>query len=242
VDGASTDGTVALLHRYSERITWWLSEPDRGVYDAWNKALPQATGEWIVFLGADDWLPEAEHWVTLRGRLEQVPADIRVAYGRVRRVSPTGKEVAFSGESWDRAGPAFTQQMSLPHQGVFHRRELFADLGPFDPTFRIAGDYELLLRELPQRKAFYLGDDTIVSNMTVGGLSLHGQYILDHVREIRRARQQHGVYKSGLADQSRFLRAWLRATGHRIAGPRFAAWCADLVRVLTGRCRIWTVK
>ncbi|MDQ6723714.1 MAG: glycosyltransferase, partial [Thermoproteota archaeon] len=56
IDGNSKDGTVELIRRYSNCITFWISEPDEGIYDAWNKGLKQSTGDWIMFLGADDYL------------------------------------------------------------------------------------------------------------------------------------------------------------------------------------------
>jgi glycosyltransferase involved in cell wall biosynthesis len=54
LDGGSSDGTVDVLRKYDDRIALWKSEPDRGIYDAWNKGLALARGEWICFLGADD--------------------------------------------------------------------------------------------------------------------------------------------------------------------------------------------
>jgi glycosyltransferase involved in cell wall biosynthesis len=56
IDGGSTDGSVEILRSQASHFAYWTSEPDRGVYDAWNKALQHARGEWICFLGADDYL------------------------------------------------------------------------------------------------------------------------------------------------------------------------------------------
>ena len=56
IDGGSSDGTLEILQKYDRHITYWLSEPDKGVYDAMNKAIKIAQGEWIYFLGADDYL------------------------------------------------------------------------------------------------------------------------------------------------------------------------------------------
>ena len=55
IDGGSTDGTVELLQANDQSISYWVSEPDAGIYNAWNKGLKQANGEWICFLGADDY-------------------------------------------------------------------------------------------------------------------------------------------------------------------------------------------
>lgn len=56
IDGGSKDGTVNLLEENRNKISYWISEPDRGIYNAWNKGLEQTTGKWIIFLGADDYL------------------------------------------------------------------------------------------------------------------------------------------------------------------------------------------
>ena len=56
IDGNSTDNTISLIQKYKEYIAYWCSESDNGIYDAWNKGIRKATGEWIMFLGADDLL------------------------------------------------------------------------------------------------------------------------------------------------------------------------------------------
>src|SRR3990172_6849742 len=66
IDGGSNDGTVELLEKNRSKFSYWISEPDRGIYNAWNKGLVQAHGEWVCFLGADDYLWDA----TVLGRIE----------------------------------------------------------------------------------------------------------------------------------------------------------------------------
>lgn len=56
IDGGSTDGTVDIIKKYEDKIAYWVSEPDKGIYDAMNKGILKASGEYIYFLGADDWL------------------------------------------------------------------------------------------------------------------------------------------------------------------------------------------
>lgn len=241
-DGGSTDGSAEILRHAAARLSWWCSEPDGGVYPAWNKALGHATGDWILFLGGDDWISSAADWVTIAARLDGLPHDVRVAYGPVRLVAASGREVAVVGEPWERAGPLFPRQMSIPHQGVFHRRDLFAAIGSFDESYRIAGDYELLLRELPAHPAAFLGADVVVASMTTGGLSLQGCNTLLHLREIRRAQERHGVFAFNPAYVARWLRAALRRTGDAVIGPRLAGRLADRVRNAGGRPPLWSVK
>lgn len=241
-DGGSADGSAEIVRAAAPRLSWWCSERDGGVYPAWNKALGHATGEWILFLGADDWIAAAEDWAAITARLDRLPRDVRVAYGPVRLVAASGRRVTLVGDPWDRAGPLFRRQMSIPHQGVFHRRGLFADVGGFDESYRIAGDYELLLRELPARPAAFLGADVVVANMTIGGLSLHGANTLLHLREIRRAQERHGVFAFSASYAARWLRAVLRRAGDLVMGPRLAGRLADWVRVASGLPPLWSVK
>jgi glycosyltransferase involved in cell wall biosynthesis len=240
-DGGSTDRTTQVLSKYEERLAWWRSEQDSGIANAWNKALAKARGEWILFLGADDWLPEADVFARVGPTLEGVASDISIAYGTVRLMTPAGHEVGLAGAPWNLAGPRFRWEMSIPHQGVFHRRELFDRVGVFDESFRIAADYELLLRELIHRPAHFI-PDLVVANMQIGGISLHGENILTHVREIRRARERHGVFEFDVHYASKWTRAALRQWGSKVLGRRRAGLVADAVRRMSGRPPIWSVE
>jgi glycosyltransferase involved in cell wall biosynthesis len=242
VDGGSDDGSVDILRRSASRLAWWCSEDDAGICAAWNKAVAHASGEWILFLGADDWISDAEAWQKVAARLADVPREIRIAYGPVALVAASGREIAVVGEPWDRAGRRFRREMSLPHQGVFHRRTLFPEHGGFDESYRIAGDYEFLLRELPTRPAAFLGPDAVVATMTVGGLSTRGTNILQHLREIRRAQERHGVFAFSPGYVARWLKAAVREAGNRLVGPTLAGRLADHLRAATGRPRLWSVR
>ena len=90
IDGASTDGTQAILERNAPRITYWESKPDRGISHAWNKALSRASGEWVCFLGADDRFAEPDVMARIARDLSEAASSIRVAYAQVRLVSRDG--------------------------------------------------------------------------------------------------------------------------------------------------------
>lgn len=240
VDGASTDGSVQVIEQHAPRIAWWRSEPDRGVYSAWNKALRHVRGAWVLFLGADDWLESGVQ--ILDDALGHVSKDIAVAYGRVRLVSPGGREIAVVGQPWSLCGPRLRRGMALPHQGVFHRRKLFEDRRCFDESFAIAGDYEFLLRELTRRPAHFLVRGPVVANMSVGGLSMQGCRLLQHVREIRRAQEMHGVFKNGIRYRAMWTRAVMRACAERWLGGERAARMADAVRRAAGQPEVWSVR
>jgi glycosyltransferase involved in cell wall biosynthesis len=182
VDAASSDGTVGILEGFGDRIDHWRSEPDAGIYDAWNKALQLARGRWIAFLGADDeYYPDAlENYARFLsshddGTLQYLSS--RVALMR------EGCRLGTIGRAW--RWPEFSRYMSVAHVGSLHRRELFEQYGSFDPGYRICGDYELLLRPRATLRAAFLPVSTAI--MTYGGVSnLHPRAALIEAERAKR--------------------------------------------------------
>src|SRR5665811_510890 len=158
IDGGSNDGTVEVLEENRNKFSYWVSEPDRGIYNAWNKGLAQAQGEWICFLGADDYFWDDTVLERMAVQLQMLPTNIRVAYGQIMLISDDGQSSRPLGESWAQLKEPFKQYMNIPHVGTMHRRSLFEQHGKFDESFNIAGDYELLLRELTRNDAVFFPD------------------------------------------------------------------------------------
>jgi glycosyltransferase involved in cell wall biosynthesis len=164
MDGGSSDGTVNVLRQYDERIALWKSEPDRGLYDAWNKALLEARGEWICFLGADDeFFPGA---VSAYMALAAKNPEAEYLNSLVRLVHSSGYERTF-GRPWK--WKEFSRWMRWSQAGSMHRRRLFDRLGAYDPTFGAVADYEFLLRAGHGLKAAYMPMETVM--MRWGGVS-----------------------------------------------------------------------
>jgi glycosyltransferase involved in cell wall biosynthesis len=164
VDGRSSDGTVDVLQQYNDRIALWKSEPDRGIYDAWNKALVEARGEWICFLGVDDeFLPGA---VSAYMALASKNPQAEYLSSKLKVVHPSGY-VRILGSPW--TWKKFSKGMCTPHVGSMHRRSLFKRLGTYNTSYRIVADYELLLRARGQLKAAYM--PVITAMMRAGGVS-----------------------------------------------------------------------
>jgi glycosyltransferase involved in cell wall biosynthesis len=164
LDGGSIDGTVEVLRQWDDRIALWRSEPDKGVYDAWNKALVEARGEWICFLGVDDeFLPNA---VSAYMALAARSPEAEYISSRVKWVHPSGYEKIF-GEPW--AWKRFSKSMSTAHVGSMHHRSLFDRLGKYDISYRFVADYEFLLRAKNDLNAEFLPVVTVT--MKAGGVS-----------------------------------------------------------------------
>ena len=239
VDGGSTDGTRTILERNANKLAYWVSEPDRGIYHAWNKALDRMRGDWICFLGADDyfWSPDVlERFAPI---LEKAYPPTRVVYGQVAIMNQGGGEMFRAGEGWGTAGKRFTDIMSLAHPGLMHHRSLFETHGRFDESFQIAGDYELLLRELPAGNALYV-PELVVAGMRQGGISTEPAGSLTMMREMRRAQVLRGYRKPGRRWLSAYAKSWLRVWMWRILGRRIAPYAFDFLRLLSGKPRYWT--
>lgn len=240
VDSLSVDGTRELLERSvaQGKVDRYVSEPDSGVYDAWNKGLKLSSGEWVCFLGCDDVFSDAG---ALRSLVQAASraGDSRVVYGRVNRRTPSGLLVETIGQGWERARSAFLKGVNIPHPGALHHRSLFEERGCFDASYRIAGDYDLLLRELPHRPPLFI--DRIVVDMSLGGISSRPDYIRLALKEIARARAANGLQATPVG--LRLANVWGYGIGlvYRLLGDRGFRVLADGYRLARGKPRIWTV-
>lgn len=239
VDGDSNDGTVQLLKDNREKIDYWISEPDSGVYNAWNKGLKQANGDWICFLGTDDYFWDEAVLDKLSVALVDIPPGVRLAYAQVMLIG-TNDEVLFPvGESWDTFRERFHEGACLPHQGVLHRHDLFQQIGEFDESFRIGGDYEIMLRELKAAEAMFI-PDIIVAAMRQGGLSSNPAETVQAMLDIRRAQKMHGQNWPSFFWIKAMARVYLRLLLWKIVGGDMARKILDLGRRLKGAPPYWT--
>ena len=239
IDGGSKDGTVDLLKANHKQISYWISEPDHGIYNAFNKGLAQAKGDWICFLGADDYLWDAQVLERMAKQLIKLPSSIRVAYGSVRIENAHGEFLYQKGEHWQKVTERFTQFMCISHQGVMHRRSLFELRGIFNDSFRIAGDYELLLRELKTCEAMFI-PDIIVTAMRQGGISKDPSNSIEAMLEFRRAQSMHGQYFPGLYWIMAMTRVYIRLLLWSLFGKKIAGKLFDLGRRVKGLPPYWT--
>lgn len=140
IDGKSTDGTTDILEKYGNKISYWISEPDQGVYDAFNKGVKLATGDYIQFLGADDCLCDKK---VLSAIAEELTDDIDILSAGVWFVDEKYSTQQYVGNSSARDKSKFLGGM-IPHTGIFAKRTLLTSR-PFDISYRIAADYLFFL-------------------------------------------------------------------------------------------------
>jgi len=181
IDGGSTDNTIEIIEKNREQINYWISEPDRGIYDAWNKGLKVVKGEWIMFLGADDQLiPDAiESYITL---IKSIAEDDMVDFisSKVQMIDEKGKETRVKG--WSFSWPLFLKEMTVAHTGALHSKKLFQKYGQFNTDFKIVGDYEFLLRSGDSLKAMFMNKVTVL--MSENGASDSVGAIREHYKAV----------------------------------------------------------
>jgi len=168
IDGGSKDNTVDIIHKYKKSISYWVSEPDNGIYDAWNKGIKKATGDWIMFIGADDrLLPNSIKSYSSFLNVHPDKDSLLYISSRMQMVDQHGKPIRVKGWSWE--WPKFLKETTVAHPGSLHSKKLFERYGLFDTNYRSAGDFELLIRPKDQLKAAFMDEVTVV--MQEGGIS-----------------------------------------------------------------------
>jgi glycosyltransferase involved in cell wall biosynthesis len=144
IDGGSSDGTIDIIKKYEDKITYWISEPDNGIYDAMNKGIDKASGEYLLFIGADDCFITDNIIEKIFNGIPNLPDFI---YTNV--LYSTGYEF-HSRYSFDTL-----LHNTIHHQGAFYRKTLFADFR-YDTNLKLVSDYELNLYIYLNRVRFKL--------------------------------------------------------------------------------------
>lgn len=146
-DGASSDETVAVAESFRNNLPALsiASEPDSGIYDAWNKALLRVRGEWLLFLGADDELADKETLALCANSLSSFSGAAVYAGGSVETIGLDGMPVSVLPYLPGSVDKSCWRAMPFPHQGLWHRRSLFEG-NQFDSSLRIVADFDFVCR------------------------------------------------------------------------------------------------
>ncbi len=145
-DGASTDSTVSILKAYASRFSYYNSSPDAGVYDAWNECITRSTGDWLLFLGSDDYLTDQNALNNVLPYLEAADKiNAPLVHGQ-NLIIRNNVEVQVLGGAFENLKEVLKKKMVVRHPGCFHNRALLFDIGLYDTNFKIVGDYDLVYR------------------------------------------------------------------------------------------------
>lgn len=165
VDGGSTDGTLDIIHRHKAQIHQWISEPDKGLYDAMNKGLKLATGDYVWFINAGDEVAAPQ----VLTRLFERSAGADIYYGDTMIVDLDGKEIGQRRLSPPKAlkWTDFQRGMLVSHQSVLVARAL---AGPYDLKYRFSADYDWVLAAL-KKAGEVVNGQMVLSRFLDGGLT-----------------------------------------------------------------------
>lgn len=214
IDGCSGDGTVEIVKSYGKKISQFVSEPDSGIYDAINKGLKISTGDIIGILNSDDSFHNNFVVENIVKAFEEFSPD--AILGDVQFIDPgnPAKVVRYySSKNWNTE--KFKYGYMPAHPGFYARRGLFEKFGLYKTDYKIAADYELLIRFLYVNKVKYRYVEMPFVNMRTGGVSnrsFYSRYLLN--KEILKACKENGIKTNYLNIYSKYLTKFFEYVGN----------------------------
>lgn len=192
IDGASSDDTLNILEKYREQIDVLVSEKDSGIYNAMNKGVALASGTVFGFLHSDDLFADAGVLSRIAAKMLEDKSEL--CYGDLVYTDVRAEKVIRTWKSGSFSKAKFRRGWMPPHPTVYVKRDLIETYGTFNEAFRIAGDYEFLLRYmyLADLKLSYIPE--VLVKMRIGGES--NQSIKNRLKanaEDRKAWRIHGL-------------------------------------------------
>jgi len=182
VDGASNDGTLEIIKRYENRIAKLISEKDKGIYDAMNKGLALATGDYVIFMNSGD-----EFYVNdTVAKVFATAPDADIYYGETEMVNDERESL---GQRRHQAPAQFNWRsfkygMSVSHQAIYIKRSLTE---PYDPQYQLSADIDWIIKAAKKAKKI-VKVDGYVAKYLVGGMSKakHKQSLLERFDIMKR--------------------------------------------------------
>lgn len=164
IDGGSNDGSKAYIESFHKEIYYWISEDDNGIYNAMNKGLDKATGEYVLFLNSGDWLEGVNIIESIQPSefIEDIiSCGIHIIGDNIDYVKQAPKEIRFS----------FLFNNSLPHPATFIKRNILLKLGGYDENLKIVSDWKFFILAICKHGATYKNIPIVLSNFNLFGRS-----------------------------------------------------------------------
>lgn len=188
IDGKSNDSTIDIINKYKDKYSniVFVSEKDKGIYDAMNKGIKLAKGEWILFINSDDWLNS--NILNILENLIKQDKDVSDAiYGNIYRVNSNEDIINEAIPKLD-IGEFIRVGMPLFHQAVIIKRSAYINLGMFDISYKVAGDWDFISRMYRKKLKFKYVPITF-SYFSVDGISSN-----THIIERHKVRKKNKFY------------------------------------------------
>jgi len=210
IDGGSTDGTIEIIKKYENRIDVWISELDGGIYDGFNKGISRADGQYVCIINSDDFL----YPNTIERLVENIPRqsfekEFPIIHANISLIMKSGQEISVYRHNHNAIKDRY-YSMPVNHPATFVPLSVYEQIGNYDSSFRIAGDYDFILRAFRCGIKFLHIDETLVCMQTGGASSLRNAYTLSRERFQARVRNGGGVLFSSLLLFGDYLQFSLR--------------------------------
>lgn len=204
IDGNSSDGSIEVLTEYSGRVTFWISEPDTGIYNAMNKGILKAKGDYLLFLNSGDWFCTNNVLSDFTKDIE--PYDI--IYGNQYLYFPGGniEENKFSSLL---TFNFFAFRNSLPHQATLIKRALFSKHGLYDEQLKMVSDWKFFIMAIYKWNCTYLHKAVFIVYFNKEGISANPKFdnLIDQEQEsvLKAEFPNFFLYKKDVELRRRFL-------------------------------------
>ena len=197
VDGASRDNTIDVLKQYEPKFEGrlrWISEPDKGLYDAINKGIKMATGDVVGIINSDDFFHRDDVFSTIAEAFEN-DESIGVTFGDERIIKPENPDVNYRFEKpWYFRPWMFRIGLEPPHPSFYARKELFEKYGYYKMGYVISADYDLMMRFLLVHKVKYKYLRQTILTFRASGISTDSSNRLMMNKEQVRACKENGIW------------------------------------------------
>lgn len=212
IDGNSTDSTVNKIKFNSDKIEYWESQPDKGIYNAWNKALDHVSGDWVGFIGADDYFAHDGALAYMAAAIESNDYDVICSRGAL--IDSRGRVRYEYGKSfsWEN----LKKGHAICHPGSFYNVRLFKKFGKFKESYVILGDYDFNLRHVKTSKAIFL--DRVITCVGDSGISKRKQHIRANTERIllQARHPEFGTFKAIIINLNPLCQALIKTFLYKI--------------------------
>lgn len=170
IDGGSTNGDVDIIKSYENQMDYWVSEPDKGIYNAMNKGIKKATGDFIIFMNSGDNFTNSSVLEEVQGKLT---SDFDIYYGDYYRIKSNSKRRKTFPES---LSFSYFYSGSLAHPATFFRRTLFDEIFFYNESYKIVSDWEFYIYAICYKNVKYHYLKTAISDFDFTGISSNPKF------------------------------------------------------------------
>ena len=205
VDAKSNDNTMKIIKEFNSSNLFYFSEPDNGIYDAWNKAIKISKGDWVCFIGSDDFWISNDSITKLVEKIDN--KKINFVSAKVRVYSELHKNYYVMGKKWN--FKKLSNNINIAHPGSLHKIDLIKKYNLFDSKYTIAGDHDFLIRSGKSISANFL--DLEIIQMLDTGISNTKPFLAfyESSKAIIRSRD-FGILKGFIFFIKSFLKFYLK--------------------------------